>query len=518
MRAAVLATVAIGIGFGIASVSGVGSRQPVTGDEAIILSVSETLARESRLGAPIFAGVGNAERHYFASLPLIHVLHWPVLRVFGAGMRQARVVSVLLVLAGVTVLSVQVWRGGNDVAALTLVVALLLWRSDLIGVGWGLPLHSVARSARYDGAQVAWLALSVAGLRWWLIRPTRWRGLLLGGIAGASVLTHFLGVIAPATILLSWIFAGGDRPGWRRSAWVVLGFFVVLAPYAAFLLVNRADAAAQFAAIHAARADAAIGGAAALRNLLGEPDRYAHLLRTPSPGTLITLLCMPVVAWWIRRNWSGRDSLWARVAAANLVAALGLLLLFEPTKAPLYALPLIVPVSLVLAHAAGNAYAGGGLQRRLLGVILLAVCMEGAAAVALDWRAGRATRTYNDISSAIADATRNGGPAVGATRWWWSQRERGYVPFVTLRYRARLEAPGGSESGLGRVWATAGIGYVLRTPEFDADVERSGIGDAELVARVLRECGRSVLRFDDSTWGPVEVFALSRPCPALPGS
>jgi hypothetical protein len=109
------------------------------------------------------------------------------------------------------------------------------------------------------------------------------------------------------------------------------------------------------------------------------------------------------------------------------------------------------------------------------------------------------------------------GAATGATRWYWQLREPGYVPFVTLLYRARLAGGRPADSAFRDVWQSAGVRYVVRTPEFDADLARAG-GEIEgYVTAVIRECGRPLLHLDDATYGPVDVLALPAVCTPVSG-
>lgn len=499
-----------------AAAIGIGARQPFTGDEAIVLSVSETLATRGQLGAPIFEGVAGAERAYFASLPLLHIAHWPVFRLFGAGATQARAVSLVAVFAAALALLLYAVRAHGGACALLLAVLLLFWRSDLLGLGWGLPLQALARSGRYDALQLSLLAfVLLANLRW-LARPTPRAEILLGLLAGAAVLTHFLGLVAPLAILLTWAIAGHERPALRSLARVVLVVAVVVLPYALFVAVNWSDAQAQFAAVHGGRAAAAASGpSAVVANVLAEWQRYGHLLRARTPGPWLAVVSVPVLIAWVAWNWSGERARLARVVCGHLAAPLLLLLALEPTKAPLYALPLVVPACLVLALAAGD------VMRRMPAYVRLAIialfvllAAEGGAALVREAQAAALRPSYMQAAGPIAEHTA-GGAAVGAIRWWWAMRHQSsYTPLVTLVYRARTDS-GASDDAFRRAWQAADVRYLVHTPELEADAQRAGQAVHTLVEAVRTRCGRSILRIDDVTYGPVEVFELRRPCTAF---
>lgn len=67
--------------------------RPVSSDDVWIMSASYKLATEGVFGSDIYAGFFNADQHYFIALPVHHVRQAIVFRLAGAGVAQARWVS-----------------------------------------------------------------------------------------------------------------------------------------------------------------------------------------------------------------------------------------------------------------------------------------------------------------------------------------------------------------------------------------------------------------------------------------
>ncbi|MBV9131455.1 MAG: hypothetical protein JO318_02090, partial [Chloroflexi bacterium] len=72
--------------------------RPVSNDEVELIEVSYTLATQAKLASPMFAGFFDAEDHHLWTLPVQHVLDAIAFKAFGAGVLQARWVSVVAAL------------------------------------------------------------------------------------------------------------------------------------------------------------------------------------------------------------------------------------------------------------------------------------------------------------------------------------------------------------------------------------------------------------------------------------
>jgi len=69
--------------------------RPISGDDIWILSASHKLATQGVFGSELYAGFFNADRHYFISLPGVHILQAVALHLPGNDLVNARWVSVV---------------------------------------------------------------------------------------------------------------------------------------------------------------------------------------------------------------------------------------------------------------------------------------------------------------------------------------------------------------------------------------------------------------------------------------
>src|SRR6185503_11107060 len=79
---------------------------PMSGDEAWIMSVAYKLATHGIFGSDLYAGLFNADQHYFIALPVHHFLQAISFMVAGPGVAQARWVSVI---SGAVILWTSSW-------------------------------------------------------------------------------------------------------------------------------------------------------------------------------------------------------------------------------------------------------------------------------------------------------------------------------------------------------------------------------------------------------------------------
>jgi hypothetical protein len=493
----------------VASVAAWGG-QVVTGDEVILLSASESLVERGRAGAPIFGGVYGAEDHQFLWPPLEHVLHWPVMRAFGVSLESARAVSLI---SGVTIIvgsGLLGFRAGGGVAAALTAWLLVLWRTGLVGTGWGIPLASVSRSIRYDVVVVALVVAGLVALERWLRTGGRGVAVALGAASAAALLTHWVGLVLPVAALVAWnLSERGRRPGVQSAAVVVTTMFMSILPWLLHVTVHLDDAVGQWTLVHGWRAEAAAGGVlSVLGNVVREPLRYRGLLEAGGPGAAAVGLAV-VAAVWLRGPLRDR---WTVLAPLHgvLIGSVAMLALFEPTKSPLYGLVLVAPLTIVVSVAAARLLAGSSRGVRLWILLpIVVVALEGAIATIRDVRATRASTPYGEVAGRLADALADGA-ATGPQRWWWSLRSKGYIPVSTLslRWQAGLSDTGRSFAD---VWRAAGIRYVVWSGEQEADQSRWPSEVRDFLERV-RACGTSRLRMGDGTYGALEVIAVPEAC------
>ncbi len=118
--------------FGRLAAHNLGNYRPLSNDEGELMSVGYKLATQGVLGSDLFAGFFGADRHYLLTLPLQAVLQALTFRVFGAGVLQARLVSLLAAIALVWTVGWVAFRWYGVATALLTEVLLVGWQSSSV--------------------------------------------------------------------------------------------------------------------------------------------------------------------------------------------------------------------------------------------------------------------------------------------------------------------------------------------------------------------------------------------------
>src|SRR5918992_909950 len=90
-----LTTTALSLTFVVVGARNIENFRPVSGDDAWIMSASYKLATQGILGSDLYAGLFNAEQDYFFNLPVHHYFQAAAFRLFGSGVAQARLPSLV---------------------------------------------------------------------------------------------------------------------------------------------------------------------------------------------------------------------------------------------------------------------------------------------------------------------------------------------------------------------------------------------------------------------------------------
>ena len=495
--------------------------RPLSGDEVVILSITERLLQHGRLGTPMLEGFRGADDHYFVVLPGQNVWQLPFVTVFGMNVAAARLASVLAAAFTIAIGAALAWLWFGHVTAGLSALLLVMWRSGAADMDYGLPLLSVARSARYDISLVAWLVAAVLFLELWLRRPAGSRAFAAGAATGFAALTQFLGFFALPALVVTRTAA---RPLTVRGflPWLVVGFLCALLPYGIFAGMHASDAAAQFFTAHAARVELGFGGVTApLAGVAREPMRYLAALRTLGFGPWLYVIgTIPafIVTVVLARSDAATAGRGTRVLVPLTITMVVQLALLEPTKAPVYGLVLYpfvcIVVARVLAHAFSlwtarrNRLAGG-----LAGLVLTLIVAEGAAVYVHDARAAPDIARYADIGLAIDHAASEPGAILGTPRWWWALRDRGYVPLwsADMRWVDANRRTGRAEPFVD-VLRREGIRYVLVTAGLRADAARGHMQLAAPVSTLHDTCGPSFPIGDFNGYGRLELIEVDRSC------
>ena len=494
--------------------------RPISGDDMWILSASYKLATTGVLGSDMYAGFAGAERYYFIALPGQHLLQALVLNVAGAGIVQARWVSVAGGGVLLWVVSLLAWSWyGPGVAILTSAL-LLFWQPAFVGEQ-GVPLVTLARSLRYDLTAVVWMWLSYLFLDRFLQRATRWRALAAGLCAGAAALTQFFGAIAVAVVVVGWaVQRYGGRSTGGRSDWLLVGCCTIITPYLLHVAAHARHAWQQTVYLKGSRAD--FGLEALVANLYWEPLRYEPLFNRPVDVGLglLFVAVVPALAYLgyrILRCRTRGDQFLGLILPFTLL----LLALVDQTKAPLYALPLLPPlciaVALFLQRLWLHAWSSRFFRRNVLAVGVVAaiglVLWDGAAFYRQDWRQALTVSDYDVLSEAINAAVSANSLVVGDERWWWPRREQPYLALNNLRLQWELMREQSDQTPqLAALFRALGVDYIIVTEYVRADMQRAPRGFSDQFWLFLEQCTRLHRRWADPWYGDIMLHALHPHC------
>lgn len=511
--------------FAAATTVNLANYRPVSGDDAWILSASYKLATQGVFGSDMYAGFFNADQHYFIALPGQHLLQALALWVSGDGLVAARWTSVLgggLLLWSVTLMA---WRWyGTPVATLTSVL-LLFWQPALVGHE-GVPLVSLARSLRYDLTAVAWTWLALLFLDALLRRPARLRAVATGCCAAAALLTQFFGAIVTAVVALAWL---GQRRKQTLSSpytrWLLSGFLLLVGPYLVYVATHRQDAWGQTVYLKGSRT--AFSAQAMVDNVLREQERFNPLLEESGGGAgslLLLLGTWPALAYLglrLRR----KDNLGDRLLALTLVCTPVLLTIFETTKAPIYALPLLpalcvslaLPLGRLLEAAFVRPAAGAWLPRRAAAIAVLAVMAlivdHGADFYRQDRMWALNVTDYHALGATIDDALPAGAKVAGSERWWWPLRAHPFLAVNNLSLQWRIARDRGRQTpSFAALMGATGVDSLLLSRNVRGDMSRAPEALQHRFWEFVETCTILQEQWDDPWYGELSLRAVRPAC------
>lgn len=411
---------------------------PIVGwAQTMIAAPAYKLATLGVYGSDMFTGFYRAEHRNYDHMPLYPLFLALSFKLFGLGVAQARVVSVI---AGLAVVALTLHLGRRlygvtvGIVAATFLCFGRLAAPDLFEV-WrfgrleptGIPLVDFARVIRFDVMVPAWMLASCACF----IR-SRERGsprdlALAGAFAGLATLTHLYGVLVVPLLLL--LVLHRPAPRWRAAALVVGGWIAVISPYVVYVLLDSAAYRGQMLR-HAGRF-ALADPAFYWDSLTMERWRYVawiggsfdRPILWPRAALWVLIVSLPL-AWMIlaqrlRSAPQERDRL---LLYSIPVVAGGLALLvnmkrYYYTSALLPFLALHVALVAVALWRAGGRWRG--LMRIAIVVVAVAVTAEGASGVATSLRLARVTTPYRELTARIARVIPAGSRVLSAQSFWF---------------------------------------------------------------------------------------------------
>jgi 4-amino-4-deoxy-L-arabinose transferase-like glycosyltransferase len=518
LAAWLLLTLALSAGFARLAAHNLANFRPVSNDEVELMAVGYKLATQGVFGSDMYAGFFGGDQHHFETLPLQHVLDALSFRLFGPGVLQARVVSLL---AGISIIWTSGWLAYRWYGPGTAVVCELLavgWASNLTAASNGLPLLGVARTARYDVLAVAVVGLTIVLLDAMLRQRRVWRGLAVGVGCGLAALSQFFGSFALLFVLAVWRWS---RPPLRVVAGWLAGVALVVTPYALFVARYRDDAIGQLA-VFGNRGDF-LRPTFYIENVLSEWTRYAHLAPPTSLSSGVLLFgLVPALGYLAWRRSTGD-----RLLLFSLVTFAAALTLLDQTKVPLYSILLLPSICLTLAAAfsavLGWAWRGRTCARLriVLGAFALAalvgIGLEGAAAYRSDWDEANQATPYLALGQQIEAAIPPGAAVLGPERWWWALHDHRYLSLRSLWFQWSASAR--------RAGNPKFVDWVTRAQPDSVIVSVNVRADVQAFPEALQaqfwsfvdDCTTLVADLDDATYFDIQVYAVRRPPPETCG-
>ncbi len=501
----------------------IGDHPIVGGDEGWIISASAKLAREGAFGSDLFAGFYGAEDHYYFNLPLHHVVVAGIFKVFGVGLAQARLVSVLYGLAALLLTYAFGRRIGGPVVGLASAALLVLLRLNLAPFT-GLTLTDLGAIVRYDLITVPY-GLGAALLLARrpdapAVRDTALAGLLLG----LGTLTQFLGALFAPPLILFLITA--SLPATRRLLLVgvlVAAMAAPLVPYGVYALVDYTDFRGQSRTFE--QESDVFSPSFYFDNAVNEPDRYA--LSTDLRGVPDSLrdaarrpsarLTMYVVAPLAAALVVGR----ARRSRLHLLLALMLvglpleMALLESTKRFVYWVVVVPFLCVAVADLGLAAWRwrsrwGPVAAKAAVGLVALLFAAEGLAVGLKGVRDATGAMDYATVGQRLGEVIPPGATVVSDNRLWLTLDGREPRSLLLLFYhtnpRISRERVTDVRGAMGRIDAD----YLLLSPLTRDILRNLSAEDSAAFTRYLSEEARLVETVEAGEYGPVEVYRLRR--------
>lgn len=489
-----------------------------------IAAPAHKLATEGVYGNDLFAGFYRTELRNYEYMPAYPMLVAMSFKLFGLGVVQARMVSVVCGLITILLtykLSSMVFDRVVGVAA---VGVLTIVRLSPGGNGSGIPLIDFARVIRYDNlVPVFVLASCLAFLyghqksagskrNWWFFTAGCAGGLAtLSHIYGAFVMTVFVGLLLWQSRSRAWL---------QLPIYVlVLGWCVALLPWLVYVLQDVPAYVGQMAR-HEGRFDI-LNPVFYANNLLLEYRRYAAWTGGFPEG-----LWLPRVGFWLMfggvlGSWA---VLWPRTKRAEhkfarfamltlplLALQLALLLSLKRHIYTILILPFIaMQVAFLIVHVWRWTFREGVPTLRAgLALVLVLTLVESGLGITRSLQAARKTTRYEALTSAIAAAIPAHSSVLIAQPYWMGLADY-ETRSINLAFVKANEVP--MREALRElnpdyvVVERSAIDRSITDPRRSPDPRWTHLWS--LFAEYLEEeCSQRVLAIPDPSYGIIDVYA-----------
>jgi 4-amino-4-deoxy-L-arabinose transferase-like glycosyltransferase len=372
------------------------------------------LAEQGVYGNDLYRGFYNTENYNYEYMPLYPLFVALAYKIFGLGVWQGRLVSVISGLF-VLLLTLQLGRRlGGEWVGLWATAVLTLLPIAVYGTSAGdlypgaIPLLDMARVLRYDIMVAVWVLAACLLLVWTAEQDSNWGYFLTGGLVGLATLTHVYGAFS-LVLFAVWLWWQRGWVIWRQRPiyLLALGWLLALLPW--FIYIGQDIPAYLGQQLrHGPRFDLLDVGFY-LHNLWQEPWRYVKLVGGfqlpdlfPRPGfwvMVLTVVTANASLWRRRHEANGRFLLLSLPILALLLALLISFKRYTYIILPLPFLALQIAYGLeVLVKWVGD---NGRLWQWALALLLVFAFAEGMGLTIKNLQAARAATSYTDLTNEI---------------------------------------------------------------------------------------------------------------------
>ena len=387
-----------------------------------IIAPAHKLATEGIYGNDLFTGFHKTERLNYEYMPLYPLAVAASFKLFGTGIWQARLVSVICGLVALLLtfrlasLLFDKTVGLLAIAVLTLLpIAIPQWESGQIYPG-SFPFLDNARVVRYDIMVPVWVLASCLSFRRAYLAESRiWYG--LAGIAvGLATLTHLYGAFILAVFGLLLFWRDGKGMLGRPDAYLLIAaWLLTLSPWVAYVLQDYAAYQGQMTR-HSYRF-AGLDWRFFADNLYNEFHRYLRIIGTPRPSRAwlrlspwlmgLGLISAEIHLFKTKRINPTFATRFTLIVVPVLTLLLGLLLnlkryAYLMLVYPFWAIYLALALVIVWRNLAARADLWALWQRRIMLSLGVGVACSGLLGIGRMLADARAIASYDDLSNSLA--------------------------------------------------------------------------------------------------------------------
>jgi 4-amino-4-deoxy-L-arabinose transferase-like glycosyltransferase len=514
--------------YGLATVPYLGNFPLVTFDEAGIAAPAYKLATYGIYGNDLYTGYYQSEAYNYEYMPLYPSLVALSFKIFGMGVEQQRLVTVLCGLAIVLLTFVLGWQLYGTPTGIVAVAALCGIRLSVDPRASGVLFLDLARIGRYDALMAAGVVATCCCFYWTHTLHIRWGYLATGLLAGLATLAHPNGAFVLVVVAGTLLWHDGLRVLRCWPIYLILaGWLLACTPWLIYILQNPQAYYGQILR------HAGIGRFDLLlpsfywNNLVEEHNRYSRILSVdqrfpalPRVGIWLALagLAIANIVLWLRvRRLSQLADRLLLVALPTLAGLLGLLV---DHKYYGYLVLLLPFIALQTAWAIVVTWRWLGrrtkLGRLILGVLLAATVLEGGLGVASSLVIARSTSSYPRLMSAIAQSIPAGSRILMTHHYWYGlahyETRSVLLPIYLSSPRYYQPQPRPIEEALEQLAPDYVIADWLVEPEVRVPPGPNAEAQQQAFAHYIRErCASVVARIDDADYGTIKLYRCNVP-------